>query len=156
MATSVGERAKQDADAHASRFMARDLKILAMGMGDLKSVHTGKPIVMASHHRRRRVDRHENKVERMTHFEEKDIFGNAWRSVDRISFVGLLHSQEYYDHIMEWLDALDMSIPVLQDFHDTNLFDRLNVASIPVSSLGRMGSPLKDFADPEYKHLGTA
>ena len=137
MATSVGERAKQDAIAYSSRWISRDLKILVLGAAEHRSVHSGKTLMMAPHKQRIRIDVFANK-----HDDEPDRFDE----VDDIALVGLLHERAHYDEILAWLDGLEMHIPLYQDIHEENLFDKLNARDIPVSSLGRMGSPLKDLA----------
>lgn len=153
MTRSPGEVSRIEAAAQQARAWFRDLAVMIFGLVQDRSLVTGQPVASTPQLRRQRLDRHEAHLEHHTHFIEKDVLGHAWQSVNNISFAGVMWSQGEYEAMLDRMDALRLQFAMIVDFHEGNVFDRLMSSDVSIRALGRMKSPLKDFALPEFSHL---
>lgn len=147
MANSVGERARQEAEAEKTRSMDRDLELQSQGVGKELSVHTGKPALVREIVKKRRLKRRMEYAAEQTHKDNDLAFG--FSKVDSIELVGMISRREIefddeeYERFAARLEALARQIPWFMDFHEKSAFEG-EPEDVPKEYLGMFRSPRKD------------
>lgn len=163
MATSVGERARQDAEAAKGRSLDRNLNAEVQGLGQEFNIHTGRPAMVREICRKRRLQKKSDWVEEHTQVDADLAFGRAekmekksggicFSRVESIELVGvqmnkeILYDDEEYQRFQERLQALASQIPQFIDIHEASIFDVLLDApkDVPLEHLGVFHAPHRD------------
>lgn len=144
MSNSIGEAAKEEANAQRGRSVDRDLEQLVFGY--IRD--------------RGRTTRSQRRIGRIDHFEhephagdahvEKDIHGNAMRTVEHVYFVGFMLTDDEYANLIDRLEALRGHVAQIIDMNEANVFDRLVAADINTAKLGDLGPQLSDCVLEKY------
>lgn len=147
MANSVGERAREDAEAEKARSIDRNLMIESQGIGRELSIHTGKPALVREICRRRRLKQKSEYAAEHTQKDNDLTFG--FSRITSIEFIGvdmrkeILYDDEEYERFAARLEALSRQIPAYVDFHEYSAFEG-EPEDVPKEYLGMFRSPRKD------------
>lgn len=165
MANSVGERARQDAEAAKGRSLDRNLSAEVQGLGQEFNIHTGRPALVREICRKRRLRKKQDWAEEHTQVDNDLAFGRVeaaakpektvslrFYRVESIELIGIRFNKEiYYDdeeyqRFQERLRALADQVPQYVDIHETSVFDVLlgTPKDVPMEHLGVFRAPHRD------------
>lgn len=121
MATTIGQRAKQEANAYKARAWFRGMESMVYGTGIWRGTD-GKKLKM----------RHELRGHRIEHH------ATAWATISSVELLGVCHSPTLLEKIHEMMDMLLRQTPDIFSSHETqndNIFESHHIADAQLGTL---------------------
>ena len=121
MATTVGERAKQEAQAQKARAWFRGMESMVYGTGIWHGTD-GKKLKM-------RHELRDSRIERNAH---------AWAKVESVELLGVCHSPSLLEELRDMMDMLQRQTPDIFshfDERDATTFEQQHVADAQLGTL---------------------
>ena len=152
MAKTIGERAKQEAQAFKARAWFRGMESMAYGTGEWRG-SDGKKLKMRHELREGRTQGHENHAQRrhsMGSANQQTLDRLGWLRVDSIALIGVYNEEERMAEIRSMLDVLERQTPDVFDRYDEGDPQRYAQFDVPDFALGAIPA-LDVWAESEVK-----